>query len=112
LPVPTFLRSLDFFVFYQNSIAVEAFGRAILEAIASNLVVILPRHYEPVFGEAALYCDPKDVLATISNLRNDWNKYVEQQELAASVLEQRFSHNAFVRRIRSVISELSSGAIS
>lgn len=112
LPVPTFLRSLDFFVFYQNSIAVEAFGRAILEAIASNLVVILPRHYEPVFGEAALYCEPKDVSAMVSKLRNDWSKYVEQQEAAASVLEQRFSHSAFVRRIRSVIAELSSGAIS
>lgn len=110
MPVPTFLRSLDFFVFYQNSVAVEAFGRAILEAIASNLVVILPRHYEPVFGEAALYCEPKDVPAIISDLHNDWNKYVEQQKLAESILDQRFSHAAFVHRIESVIAELPLGA--
>ncbi len=38
-----------FYVFYQNSVAVEAFGRSILEAIASRLVVILPHHYEAVF---------------------------------------------------------------
>lgn len=112
LPVTTFLRSLDYFVFYQNSIAVEAFGRAILEAIASNLVVILPRHYEPVFGEAAVYCEAKDVPATISKFQNDWSRYVEQQELAASVLEQRFSHRAFVQQIRRAIAEHSPGAAS
>lgn len=112
LPVPAFLRSLDFFVFYQNSIAVEAFGRAILEAIACNLVVILPHHYEPVFGEAAVYCEPKDVPATVSKFHNDWTRYVEQQELAASVLEQRFSHSAFVKQISTVINEHSPGAAS
>ncbi|NWO07379.1 MAG: hypothetical protein HLX50_17330, partial [Alteromonadaceae bacterium] len=57
-PVQEFLKSLDFFVFYQHTDAVEAFGRSILEAIAANLVVILPPHYEPVFGRAAVYAFP------------------------------------------------------
>ena len=54
--VKDFLHSLDFYVFFQNSKAIEAFGRSILEAIAANLVVILPPHYEEVFGRAAVYC--------------------------------------------------------
>src|SRR5699024_3140628 len=53
LSVRKFLYSLDFFVYYQHKNAIEAFGRAILEAIAAGLVVILPPHFEHVFMEAA-----------------------------------------------------------
>lgn len=99
LPVPAFLRSLDFYIFYQNDIAVEAFGRAILEAIASNLVVILPPHYEPVFGEAALYAEPANVISLVRRYHEDRQLYTKQQERAAELLQERFSHHAFVARL-------------
>ena len=37
-----FLAELDFFVYYHHPNLVEAFGRTILEAIASGLPAVLP----------------------------------------------------------------------
>ena len=104
MPVQSFLRTLDFFVFFQHSNAVEAFGRAILEAIASNLVVILPPHYEKVFGEAAIYCEPKEVQSLISRYYSDSNLYEEQQHKALEVLNERFTHEAYVRHMSKYLS--------
>lgn len=103
LPVPEFLRSLDFFVFFQNPVAVEAFGRAILEAVATNLVVILPRHYEAVFGEAALYVAPDEVRGLIRRYSTDRDLYVTQQRRAQRVVAERFSHAAYLEQVRGVL---------
>ena len=104
--VPDFLDSLDFYVFFQNSKAVEAFGRSILEAIASNLVVILPRHFQPVFGSAAIYCDIDEVEEMIWKYFNDWSLYTEQQRKAAQVLKERFSREAFSTKISQILGSL------
>lgn len=109
LPVRSFLHSLDFYVFYQNTVAVEAFGRAILEAIASNLVVILPPHYAPVFKEAALYARPEDVIGIVQRYHQDRSLYVDQQERALRVLRRDFTHDAFVNRIATTIDMLRAG---
>lgn len=104
-PVKEFLDSLDFFVFYQHSEAVEAFGRSILEAIAANLVVILPPHFEPVFGEAAIYALPEDVQDVVRYYYADWSRYVEQQNRASNVLHSSFVYDAFLSRIEKLLNE-------
>ena len=101
LPVKDFLAQLEFYVFYQNSNAIEAFGRAILEAIASNLVVILPEHYKRVFGEAALYASPWEVRSLIKKFSASPELYVEQQEKALAVLKRQFTYEAYVKKIES-----------
>jgi hypothetical protein len=106
LPVPTFLRTLDFYVFFQNSVAVEAFGRSILEAIASRMVVILPRQYEEVFGEAALYAEPKDVQSLVMSYHNDRKLYSKQVARADAVVEQRFSHRSYAELIKALKEEV------
>ncbi len=106
ISVSDFLDSLDFYVFFQNSKAVEAFGRSILEAIASNLVVILPRHFQPVFGSAAVYCDIDEVEEMIWKYFNDWSLYTEQQRIAAKVLKERFSREAFSTKITQILGSL------
>ena len=103
LPVPTFLETLDFYVFYQNSIAVEAFGRSILEAIASGVVVILPPHYRDAFGEGALYAEPAEVQALVMKYHNDRDLYVEQTRRAATVVDERFSHDSYARRVKGLL---------
>lgn len=95
LPVQSFLETLDFYVFYQNSIAVEAFGRAILEAIASGLVVILPLHYREVFGESAIYAEPSEVQTVVMRYHNDRDLYMRQVRVAQSIVYERFSHHAY-----------------
>lgn len=105
-PVQKFLNTLDFFVFYQHSEAVEAFGRSILEAIATNLVVILPPHYEPVFGQAAVYAYPEDVRDTVNYFYSDWSRYVQQQKRADEVLRREFVYDSFYDRVDELLEGL------
>lgn len=95
MPVTGFLSSLDYFVFFQHPQAVEAFGRAILEALGSGTVVILPYQFERVFGEAALYADPLEVRDLIQRLHSDFSKYETQIERSKAVLSEGFSYSSY-----------------
>ena len=97
--VRAFLHSLDFYVFFQNSNAIEAFGRAILEAIASDLVVLLPPHYEEVFGAAAVYCSPAEVMDLIQFYRENPSEYFSQIEKSREALAENFTQEAHLRKI-------------
>lgn len=103
LSVLNFLSSLDYFVFYQHSQAVEAFGRAILEALASGTVVILPKSFSDVFGEAALYAEPEDVSVLIHTLHSDFSVYRSQLGKARAILEARFSYQSYVDKIKAFL---------
>jgi hypothetical protein len=74
-----FLREIDVFVYYHHPDWVEAFGRAIIEAMAAGLPSILPPHFAPLVGDAAIYSEPEDVLGWIDGLRDrdcymDWSR--------------------------------------
>ena len=90
-----FLYSLDYFIFFQHSNAVEAFGRAILEAIASGTLTILPPHFEEVFGAAAIYSEPEHVSDVLKYFHSDFNLYRDQVEIARSTIASRFSYSAY-----------------
>ena len=103
MPVSDFLYSLDYFVFFQHTQAVEAFGRAVLEALAAGIVVILPRQFERVFGEAALYANPSEVRGIIQELHSDFSIYQAQLERSRASLREKFSYPAYRGLIRSVL---------
>lgn len=105
LPVREFLWSLDYFVYFQHKDTVEAFGRSILEALASGCLVILPPHFERVFGEAAIYSRPEEVPETIMNFHTDFNKYKQQTTLAQGVLSRAFSYEAYREKINLLLVE-------
>ena len=63
-----FLAQLDFFVYYHHPAWVEAFGRNILEAMASGLPAILPPHFRRLFGDSAIYAEPAEVPSVVSRL--------------------------------------------
>src|SRR5262245_38209411 len=44
-----FLRTIDFFVYFHHRETIEAFGRAIAEAIASGCVALLPHYLQATF---------------------------------------------------------------
>jgi glycosyltransferase involved in cell wall biosynthesis len=56
---------------------VEAFGRNILEAMASGLPAILPPHFRPLFGDAAVYAEPVEVPSVLRRLYADRVAYEE-----------------------------------
>ncbi|WP_460682328.1 glycosyltransferase [Nesterenkonia populi] len=92
-------EKIDFFVYFHSDGWLEAFGMAILEAMSYGVVCVLPRHFEPVFGEAAVYAEPGDVQATLGRL---WNadRYNEQQQRARRFIEEQCTPEAYVRRLQ------------
>ncbi len=73
-----FLRDLDFFVHYPHEDYIEEFGRAIIEAMAVGIPVILPPSFADTFGDAACYAMPQDVWSTVLALWHDQEAYLKQ----------------------------------
>ena len=94
-----FLKTIDFFVYFHDPHLVEAFGRTILEAVASGLVAVLPEHFRALFGDAALYTAPAGVHDLVRSLHADWPSYRQVAEQARGVLEERYGHGAHLRRL-------------
>ena len=94
-----FLRTLDFFVYFHDRDWVEAFGRTILEAMASGVPVIVGPHFRPVFGDAALYTDPAGVLDLVRGLHADRARYQAVVSRARRFVEERFGSASHVRRL-------------
>ena len=103
--VKTFLGSLDFFVYFHSEEWVEAFGRSILEAMATGLVCILPQHFKPLFGPAAIYCAPNEVKRTIADFVRDPARYRVQSKRARSIVDTKFSLRKMVERLEAIDSQ-------
>ncbi|WP_120005964.1 glycosyltransferase [Nesterenkonia muleiensis] len=73
-----FLQRIDFWVYMHHHSWREAFGRAIMEALAAGCVVVLPGYLREIFGEAALYAEPSEVLALVNRYWEDQEAYLEQ----------------------------------
>lgn len=103
MPVKEFLASIDFFVYFDNDRIVEAFGRSILEAMASGCVVILPHKFQEVFGEGALYAAPAEVAGLIKSIHADPQRYAELSAQTLDYVKRNFSHDSYASRIVSTL---------
>jgi hypothetical protein len=102
MPTQDFLEGIDFFVHFDNPNIVEAFGRSLLEAIASGRVTILPEKFRRVFGEAAIYCRPEEVEGVVNTFWNYPDNYRRQSETAQRIVQERFSEKAFLDNLFSL----------
>ncbi|GAB3648325.1 glycosyltransferase [Glycomyces tarimensis] len=93
-----FLHGLDVVVFFIAESGDEAFGRTPLEAMAVGLPCVLPRSFEPLFGDGAVYCEPWEVQARVRELMDHPELYAEQAERAVGKVERDFSYQALLRR--------------
>lgn len=98
IDVGDYLQELDFFVYYHSDGLVEAFGMAILEALNHGVVCVLPPHFKPVFGDAAVYAEPARVADTIASL---WEptRYAAQQQRGFEFVHAECSPAAYLRRL-------------
>ncbi|MGH6919615.1 MAG: glycosyl transferase, partial [Geminicoccaceae bacterium] len=103
IPPTQFLSTVDFFVYFHHSRRVEVFGRAILEALASGAVAILPRHFQAVFGDAAAYAEPYEVRDLVRRLHADRRAFVRQSRLGSAQVAKRFGPATHVARLRDLI---------
>jgi 2-polyprenyl-3-methyl-5-hydroxy-6-metoxy-1,4-benzoquinol methylase len=95
-----FLASLDFFVHYDHEHHSEAFGRAPLEAIAAGVPTILPETFSEIFGEAAIYAEPAQVLAVIKRLWGDKEAYAAQVTRGLNFIAANYGIERFGERVR------------
>lgn len=105
MPVRDFLARIDFFVYFHHPGWIEAFGRAPLEAMASGAVCILPRHFEEVFGPAALYGEPNDVRRLVDHVWSETEAFEGQARRAREHVAEQFSHRTHVNRVRDLIGD-------
>jgi len=98
-----FLAQLDFFAYYHHPAWVEAFGRNILEALASGLPTILPPHFRRLFGDAAIYAEPAEVPALVRRLYGDRATYEDIAARAESAVRARFGYQAHRERLAELI---------
>ena len=98
-----FLAGVDFFVYFHHPDLVEAFGRTVIEALASGCVVVLPPHFEDLFGEACWYVESAGVGDLVASLHRDSQAWLEASERGRRVVDERFSHVAHVARLGNLI---------
>jgi len=101
--VASFLYQLDFWIYFPHPSQYEAFGRAILEALAAGCAVVLPHRFEPTFGDAALYCEPSEVAATVDGLYADPEAFLARSALAQRGVRERFSHDSYRRLVADLL---------
>jgi glycosyltransferase involved in cell wall biosynthesis len=94
-----FLRTVDFFVYFHDPDLVEAFGRTILEAMASGVPVIIGEHFRPIFADAALYATPPQVESLVRELYADRDRYLRITGRARQFVEERYGHLSHLSRL-------------
>lgn len=73
-----FLDGLDVWVHFPHEDYIEEFGRAVIEAMAVGVPVILPPVFRQTFGEAALYAEPSEVWELVNRLWTDEAFWLER----------------------------------
>ncbi|MGD8148723.1 glycosyltransferase [Ornithinimicrobium sp. Y1694] len=97
-----FLAGLDFFLYQDHPERHEAFGRVLLEAAASGLVVIAHPKHRPVFGDLLDYAEPAGSRAVIESYLTDPARYAARVAQVQHLVAERFSHASFVDRLRTL----------
>lgn len=100
LPVKSFLASSDYFSYFHSDAWIEAFGRAILEAMASGLVCFLPDHFASLFADGAVYCRPAEVRDRVLHFQAHPEEYARQSRRAVGVVKELFGPDQAVARVR------------
>lgn len=95
-----YLSVLDFLVHYDDQPWHESVEPSVLAALKAGVVVILAPEYREVYGDAAVYADPKDVRRTLSALWEDPESYAMQQQRGVAFLHESRSADLYLERLR------------
>ncbi len=98
-----FLAGLDVFVYMDNPTAHEAFGRVLLEAAASGVLVIAHPKHEPTFGALLDYALPHEVPALVARYR-DPARYHDRVRRTLDGVRATFGHGRFLADVRDLLS--------
>ena len=94
-----FLRRLDVFVHVAHPDMEEAFGRTILEALATGVPVITEPRFATPFGDAVIVAHPREVQTHLERLRDDPALYDEMATRGLELAESRYGFSAHQQRV-------------
>lgn len=100
LPVRDYLDGLDAFVYYHREDWVEAFGYAILEAMARGVPCVLPPTFAAGFGEAARIAPLDAAFESALEVAGNPN---DQRNAGFDLIHDQHSFSAVTRRLNDVI---------
>lgn len=95
-----YLGALDFLVCFDNQPWHESVEPSVLAALKAGVVVVLEPEYRSVYGEAAVYAEPKDVRRVLKALWEDPDGYADQQQRGVEFLRQNRSAELYLARLR------------
>lgn len=105
IPPRDFLANLDFFVFFPHEDRIEAFGRTIIEAMASGCLVVLPSEFAALFGKAAVYCSPGEARDVVMSYYRDREAYEHHIAAAEKIVRNRFGFEQHIERVKKIIDQ-------
>jgi glycosyltransferase involved in cell wall biosynthesis len=94
-----FLPTIDFFVYFHHSQRIEAFGRTVIEAMASGAVAILPESFRPLIGDGAIYCRPEEVRSVVDRYYADYALYRTQSQKGERFVRENFGYEMHLGRL-------------
>ena len=100
-----FLQDLDFWAYFHSDSLTESFGMSTVEAMASGLVVFLPRYMRPNFDDGAVYAEPGQVREKIREYWQDPEQLQAQRRRAREVVMERYSAESFSGRLSSLVAK-------
>jgi hypothetical protein len=101
VPAEEFLAGLDAFVYFHHSGMREAFGRSVLEALASGLPVVTHRYLERVFGDACVYAEPRETPGILDALPRG-----ERNARGLALVRERYDWEEHRRRLAAYLGAL------
>lgn len=105
VPVPQFLAGIDIFTYLHHPRLIEAFGRNVLEAMASGAPCVVPRYLSATFGDGLLYVDDSvsSVRAVYARLREDRRLLQAHSHEGVQIARDRFSASVHQQRLLHLI---------
>ena len=98
-----FLRGLDAFVYFPHENLIEAFGRTVLESLATGILTVVPPHIAETFGDAVVSCSPEEVAPLLRSLRKDPVAWSARAQHGHSRIAEKFSYATHNERIHHLI---------
>jgi hypothetical protein len=112
LSAARFLSECDFWAYFPQRSRGEAYSQAVLEALASGCVVILPAWLRDTYGDAAIYRSPGEVGETIRDYHSNPEQFLEQSRLARERTRELFGPKRYSDLVSILLASRSKPAAS
>lgn len=89
--VERFVEMLDVFFYFPGANAPELPEAAISTAMASGKIVVLPPRFRPHFGPGAIYAEPDEAMAAVTDLFEDEDALATARQAAVENARLQFS---------------------